>query len=211
MPPPSLLTFRFPKKFAKAILAGERFYNASYNRSLRRTMSAFSRDFANKKLTGADAAYRVRRRGGSKNLGGNRIPIAKKAKTAGFKATIEKPNTIKGKTVMMRTRNPALVLRERGGVITPRRGKYLAVKIRTAKGRARLNRRFKATRGRATRRLPFPVNVRRVRIEAKLGLLKHFAGYIGKTMTILFAGHNEATKRWSERLGRAGRPKRAAG
>lgn len=103
--------------------------NAEINKGYRSVASDFMGDFSKTALSRA-GVYRVRRKGNVKPPPRGQPRLPKKARLAGFKATIGGTNRLDRKSLSIRTRNPLLLIREEGGVIVPRRKEYLTPKFR---------------------------------------------------------------------------------
>lgn len=156
-------------------------FNQNINRAFQRIGGGFLRDFARSRLV--RGVYQVRRRGSVSRAARGQPTVPKKAKLAGFKAVISGRERLERKRLLIRTRNPALTIRESGGVIRPRHAKYLIIRgtargrgasVRREQSRSRQIERF----GRVRYEKEVLRKVRRVEVRAVLGFVATWRRYL---------------------------------
>lgn len=133
---PSDLDVTFYDRGVVDLLAREipRAFATEMNRGYRRVASEFMKEFVRRQLR--PGIYGVRRRVRKPRTAPGQPSLPAKAYAAGFRASIRGTTRLERKSLSIQTRNPLLTIREFGGVIRPRRHKYLTLRI-TPRGRGR--------------------------------------------------------------------------
>jgi hypothetical protein len=190
------------KRLKSLIKQFPRIMNTEMNRAFKLLGSQFARYFAKTRLIAG--VYRVRRKSAvkGKRSGGGAINMGKKARLAGFGAKLMHPKSLTQKVMRLNSRNPALTIKEKGGIIRPKKGEYLYIRGEF-KGRGAKSRRsqfaqgqhFKKQRGGRKHDKPIVALVRSVKVKATLGFSRAWKRWSAKRRDILHKRLVEATRR----------------
>lgn len=174
--------------------------NSQMNRAFRSLGSGFAKYFARTRLI--PGVYRVRRKStkrASTPRGG--ISIGKKAGLAGFSAKLTGTKRLADKRMVLQARNPALVIREKGGVIHPRRGQWLFIRGEGFRGRGAQERQARfvkhqvARYGKKKHDRPIVAKVRQVTVKANLRFSRTWRAFAGQRHGIFEKALSEVVRR----------------
>jgi hypothetical protein len=174
-----------------------RIYNSSMNKGFRQLGSSFFTQLGKQRLV--PGIFQVKRKFNRK---------ASKAERAGFTKRQFGQKDLERKGIRIHTKNPALVARELGATIRPRRGEFLFIrgefkgrskKVQRAQG-AFLSRQVK-TLGRVKFKKPIIAKKRIVRIPPKLGFFEFWRRFRPRRIEIFLAQSRDAIRRAARRLG----------
>jgi hypothetical protein len=141
-----------------------KFVNTSMNRALASVGGKFSGAFSRQAFGAGKINIQAGGAKKKKAKGGISIPV--KMRNAGFKGELRRRDRLDGKRSSIRTSSPLMSSFEFGATITPRRGRFLYIPVKTAKEKRAAVRSGAATQKQKT---PFVLAVRRVVIRRRLG------------------------------------------
>lgn len=178
----------------EVIRQAPRTFNAEFNRSLPRTLGEFMRSFTRTSLRGK-GGIRVRRRVNRvSSRGGPVIPAA--ARAIGFRGVLRRRGQLQGKEAAVRTTSPLAIIFEKGGVIRPRRGRFLTIQVDNVSAARRAGVRIR--RGRR----PRFIRVRSVRIRPRLRFFAQWRAFVPRARSRLFDSFKRARDRTQEQARR---------
>lgn len=166
-----------------------RVLNSEFNRSFSRLGGAFYRRFARERLR--RGGIQVRRKIARGGTGGISIPA--RARALGFRGFLLGRENLNGKAALLRNTNPVAYAHEVGATITPRRGKYLFLRVKNLSAARKAGVRIR--RGEK----PAVIRVRRVRIEARLGFFATWRAFLPEARIRVFRSLQEGVRRAVER------------
>jgi len=201
--PQANVSFEIKDKALLAMLReSPKIFNQNVNRAFQRIGGGFMKDFAGSRLV--RGIYQVRRKGATRRTGRGQPAIPKKARLAGFKAVITGRQSLQKKRLVIRTRNPALTIRESGGTIRPKRSGYLIIRgDPKGRGAARRKERSRARQIERFGRVRYDKivlrKVRQVRVRAVLGFVSTWRGYLPRAHLIFRDALKGAVNRIAKR------------
>lgn len=185
---------------ARMFRQAPKIFNSQMNRTFPTAASKFLREFSKARLK--KGIYQVRRRVKARRKATGQPSIPAKARAAGFTASVRGRQDLDKKEFRIRNRNPLITIREKGGVIRPKRGEYLYVRG-DFRGRGAAARRTafqarQAMRGKQYKR-PIVAKVRQVVVAARLGFYSTWRGFRPTLRGLFRDGLRAAVKRMAGR------------
>lgn len=172
--------------------------NQEMNRAYKRVVSSFAKDItpqvkAHFKLTPRSKAKKVHKKGK------NRPSIPRDLQRRGYRAALFGSKRLQGKGAVIYSSSPLQVIREEGGVIRPKKGKYLFIRGKkgfTGRGkRDTANRKAQIARTGGRYRFPIVALVKRVVQPPVLGLSAAWSGYEGRAAALISGGLDRIVNR----------------
>ena len=140
---------RIESSQVKAVLReAPKFVNAGANRAFTQSGQDMGRELGRNQF-GSRGVYTVRRKDRVHAPRKPRFKLNRKATLAGATGYLNDAHTLKGKSMKVEIRNPLLQQLQYGATIRPKKGDYLAVKLRNKSGKVRKTVRLKEIRYRA--------------------------------------------------------------
>jgi hypothetical protein len=149
--------------------------NQQMNRTFPQSATAFLKHFSKTRLV--RGVYDVKRKSKKKKkrTPTGQVSVPAKARLAGFAASVRGRQDLDHKEFRVRTSNPLLLIRERGGTIRPRRGQWLYIRGKfTGRGAVARRKAFAEQQRAAGSKYSRPIvaRVRQVVVPAVLGFYK---------------------------------------
>lgn len=160
---------------SEMFLVAPKFINREMNAGLQQVSKAFYTEFGQKYLSGRPGVE-IHRGERTKGKGSRSRFVTRRARAAGFYGVIYRSKQMHGKTLAMGTRSVAMITHEYGARITPKKGKYLYVKVRTPAGAAAARAKVGST-----------ILVRKVHVPKRLRFRASWRMFVPKALKFLDA------------------------
>jgi len=180
-------------KTARRLIEGfPKFVNQAMNRGYQAVTTEFGRTFVKQRLRKGILKVSTGRK--ARPQGKGQVKLPSKMRLLGFKAVIGRRDSIDDKSLSIRTNNPIVRIKERGGPIRPVKGKFLFLRG-DFKGRGAKARRaaFQAKGGRFKK--PITAKKRQIIVKAVLGFRRLWQSMKPKTIARLDKSLVDASKR----------------